>query len=181
MDMKPLALGVLVLSVAMLSGCETTGMPWGGSTSDSDSKQAAKTESAAKADEKKEDKTPHIYCNKPVKDSSEVSGDDGCPVKGIGDWEGEIAGVPTASSKFRTLKIGMPMRQVRDLIGQPSDEGTYVTGKAWIPFYFGSDRFRYELVYKNTGRLIFAGGGMGDLGSGHLIRIIYNPNEPAYR
>jgi hypothetical protein len=73
------------------------------------------------------------------------------------------------------------MRQVTDLAGQPTDQGSYVTGKAWIPYYFGSDRHRYEMVYKNQGRLIFAGGSLNDLSGGNLIWIINNKNEPQYR
>lgn len=124
---------------------------------------------------------PGMNAQGEVIDSSEVEGGHGRPVKGLGDWEGEITGKPAPGTKFTRLKIGMPMKQVTDLIGQPSDQGAYMTGKAWIPFYFGSDRHRYELVYKKQGRLIFAGGSVGDYTSGHLIWIIHNRNEPAYR
>jgi hypothetical protein len=116
-----------------------------------------------------------------VVDSKKVEAGYGQKVKGLGDWEGEITGKPAPGSKFTQLQIGMPMRQVMDLAGQPSDQGAYVTGKAWIPFYFGSDRYRHELIYKGMGRLIFAGGGAGDWSSGHLIWIIHNANEPQYR
>jgi len=75
----------------------------------------------------------------------------------------------------------MSARQVTDIAGQPTDQGAYVTGKAFIPFYFGSDRHRFEMTYKGQGRLIFAGGGMGDFSSGNLIWIIHNPNESGYR
>ena len=102
-------------------------------------------------------------------------------VKGINGWEGEISGKPAPGSKFTKLKIGMGMKQVTDLIGQPTDQGSYVTGKAWIPFYLGSDRYRHELVYKSQGRLIFAGGSVGDFSSGHLISIIHNAQESGYR
>jgi outer membrane protein assembly factor BamE (lipoprotein component of BamABCDE complex) len=101
-------------------------------------------------------------------------------VKGINDWEGEISGTPAPGSNFTRLKIGMSMRQVTDLIGGPTDMGSYVTGKAWIPFYYGSDRYRYEMLYRGQGRLIFAGGHMGDP-SGHLISIIHNARESGYR
>jgi hypothetical protein len=37
------------------------------------------------------------------------------------------------------------------------------------------------MTTKGQGRLIFAGGGMGDFSSGNLIRIIHNPNESGYR
>ena len=115
-----------------------------------------------------------------VVDSSKVEGGNGTKVT-VGEYEGEITGKAAPGSKFNKLKIGMSMKQVFDLIGQPSDQGAYVTGKAFIPFYFGGDRHRFETVYKGTGRLIFAGGGFGDWGSGHLIWIIHNHNEPAYR
>jgi hypothetical protein len=101
-------------------------------------------------------------------------------VKGINGWEGEISGTPAWGSQFVRLEIGMSMRQVTDLIGRPNDMGAYVTGKAWIPFYFGSDRQRYEMVYKGQGRLIFAGGNVGDP-SAHLISIIHNAQESGYR
>ncbi|WP_295431414.1 hypothetical protein [uncultured Thiodictyon sp.] len=116
-----------------------------------------------------------------VVDSSKVEAGTGRAVKGIGDWEGEISGIPAANSKFTKLQIGMPMKQVTDLIGQPTDQGAYITGKAFIPFYFGGDKHRYELVYKGQGRLIFAGGSIGDFSAGHLIWIIHNANEPGYR
>jgi hypothetical protein len=102
-------------------------------------------------------------------------------VKGINGWEGEISGKPAPGSKFTKLKIGMSMKQVIDLVGQPNDQGTYVTGKAWIPYYYGSDRYRHEMVYKGQGRLIFAGGSAGDYSSGHLISIIHNAKESGYR
>lgn len=102
-------------------------------------------------------------------------------VKGINDWEGDISGKPAANSRFTKLQIGMSMRQVTDLAGQPTDQGAYITGKAWIPFYFGSDRYRHELVYKGQGRLIFAGGSAGDWSNGHLIWIMHNAAEPGYR
>jgi hypothetical protein len=92
-----------------------------------------------------------------------------------------VIGTPGKNSKFTKLQIGMGMKQVTDLIGMPTDEGAYVTGKAFIPFYFGGDRYRHELVYKGQGRLVFAGGNVGNLGPGRLIRITHNENESGYR
>jgi hypothetical protein len=116
-----------------------------------------------------------------VVDSSKVEAGSGRTVKGLNGYEGEITGVPARNSRFSRLQIGMSARQVTDLAGQPTDQGAYVTGKAFIPFYFGSDRHRYEMTYKGQGRLVFAGGGMGDYSSGNLIWIIHNPNESGYR
>jgi len=112
-----------------------------------------------------------------VVDSSKLQAGTGQKVKGINNWEGEISGKPGANSQFTRLQIGMSMRQVVDLVGQPTDQGAYITGKAFIPFYYGSDRHRHEMVYKGQGRLVFAGTYSG----GNLIWIIHNPNEGGYR
>lgn len=114
-----------------------------------------------------------------VIDSSAVEAGWGEEVVGINDYEGEITGIPAPNSKFTKLKIGMPMKQVTDLIGQPTDQGAYITGKAFIPFFFGGDRHRYEMAYKGQGRLIFAGESMGT--GGNLIWIIHNKNDSGYR
>ena len=116
-----------------------------------------------------------------VIDSSKVEAGSGRTVKGLNGYEGEITGVPARNSKFSRLQIGMSAKQVTDLAGQPTDQGAYVTGKAFIPFYFGGDRHRYEMTYKGQGRLVYAGGGMGDYSGGNLIWIIHNPNESGYR
>ena len=116
-----------------------------------------------------------------VVDSSKVEAGSGRTVKGLNGYEGEITGNPARNSRFTRLQIGMSAKQVTDLAGPPTDQGAYVTGKAFIPFYFGSDRHRYEMTYKGQGRLVFAGGGMGDYSSGNLIWIIHNPNETGYR
>lgn len=118
--------------------------------------------------------------NKPVTDSTKVEAGQGTTVKGINDWQGEISGVPAASSRFTKLKIGMSQQQVTDLAGQPTDQGAYVTGKAFIPFYFGSDRSRWEMIYKGQGRLIFSN--QSGFGSGYYLTwIIHNANEGGYR
>ena len=116
-----------------------------------------------------------------VVDSSKVEAGSGRTVKGLNGYEGEITGNPARNSRFSRLQIGMSARQVTDLAGPPTDQGAYVTGKAFIPFYFGSDRHRFEMTYKGQGRLVFAGGGMGDYSGGNLIWIIHNPNESGYR
>jgi hypothetical protein len=81
--------------------------------------------------------------------------------QGINDFDGEITGLAPPGSQFQ-LKIGMGMRQVIDIVGPPTDHGAYITGKSFIAFYFGSDRSRFELIYRSQGRLIFAGGSMGN-------------------
>jgi hypothetical protein len=124
---------------------------------------------------------PGMNADGVVTDASKVEAGHGQKVKGLGDWEGEITGKPLPNSKFAQLKMGMGMRQVVDIAGQPTDQGAYLTGKAFIPFYFGSDRTRFEMIYKGQGRLIFAGGSLGDYTGGNLTWIIYCPTEPGYR
>jgi hypothetical protein len=115
-----------------------------------------------------------------VTDPKKVEAGYGQKVKGLNDYEGEITGKPAPGSKFSQLKIGMPMKQVMDIVGQPTDQGAYVTGKAFIPFFFGGDRYRHELVYKGQGRLIFAGSAGFDT-SASLIWIIHSAAEQGYR
>ncbi len=116
-----------------------------------------------------------------VVDPAKIEAGSGQPVKGIDGYEGEIAGNPVPGTKFTQLRIGMGMKQVTDIAGAPTDQGAYITGKAFIPFFFGGDRYRHELHYKGFGRLVFAGGSMGDLTAGKLIWIIHSANETGYR
>ncbi len=182
--MKTKLLFTVAAAAAISTGCGSMG----GSSSSSSSPAPAPAASApapaakpAPAPAPSSKIGPGMNANGEVVDSKKVEAGYGQKVKGAGDWEGEITGKAAAGSPFNKIQIGMPMRQVTDLIGQPSDQGAYLTGKAWIPFYFGGDKHRYELVYKGAGRLIFAGGGMGDWSNGHLIWIIHNASEPQYR
>lgn len=102
-------------------------------------------------------------------------------VKGLNGIDGEIVGTPSTSSKFKDLKIGMSIQQVKTAIGEPSDQGEYESGKRWIPFYYGDDVRRMELVYKGVGRLTFASGSAFGSHGGALIRITHNANEAGSR
>ena len=75
-----------------------------------------------------------------VVDATKVESGYGQKLKGINDTEGEITGMAAPNSKFPQLQIGMGFRQVTDIAGPPTDQGAYITGKAFIPFYFGGDR-----------------------------------------
>lgn len=78
-----------------------------------------------------------------------------------------------AGSKFSRLKLEMGTNQIYDLIGQPTDQRTYETGKRWIPYYHGSDSRRTELIYKGEGRLTIGG-------NGRLITITVDTSEDGY-
>ena len=64
---------------------------------------------------------------------------------------------PQASSPLAKVEVGMTPREVENLLGAPTDENQYVTGKAFIPFYFGRDRWRRAYFYRGLGRVVFAG------------------------
>ncbi|MCA0240988.1 MAG: hypothetical protein LCI02_09000 [Proteobacteria bacterium] len=161
----------LTAGVALLAACQSTSSP--GSSSSS----TAATPAPAAASNKI---GPGMNARGEVVDSSKVEAGYGQKVKGVGDWEGEITGKPAPGTKFTRLQIGMSRQQVLDIVGQPTDQGAYVTGKAWIPFFFGADRYRHELAYKGQGRLIFAGSGGFD-SNAHLIWIIHNASDTGYR
>jgi hypothetical protein len=163
-----------IAAAALLAGCVT--LP--GSKADSSSASSSTTAAAAPAAPSVK---PGMNARGEVIDPSKVESGSGRTVKGLGDWEGEIVGVPAPGSKFSQLQIGMGMKQATDIVGQPTDQGAYVTGKAFIPFFWGSDRYRHELLYKGVGRLIFAGGSPGNMSGGNLIWIIHSANETGYR
>jgi hypothetical protein len=69
--------------------------------------------------------------------------------------EGVIVGNPPADSPFGKLKIGMKYEEVIAILGKPTSESSWCTGKQNIPFYFGDDRGRSEAHFKGLGKLDF--------------------------
>ena len=88
---------------------------------------------------------------------------------------GEIVGTPAPGSKFAQLKIGMSLEQVENLIGQPDNTDSRITGKQYQPFYFGGDTQRTEAFYKNEGQLTFSNI-HPDSTADKLIRIRVDPD-----
>lgn len=97
-----------------------------------------------------------------------------CNVKSKdGSFDGEIYGTIPASSKWAKLQIGMHQSEVERIIGVSRNVRAYVTGKAFIPFYFGSDSHRYEVVYPGQGSVAYTGGSFGG-GMGVLMMINFD-------
>lgn len=92
-----------------------------------------------------------------------------------GNFDGEIFGTPAPKSKFAKLQIGMTMREVSELIGAPDDIFRHETGKRWIPFYFGNDAQRLQVLYKGEGCLSYTGGNVFGGGGNELITITVEP------
>lgn len=84
---------------------------------------------------------------------------------------------PPAGSPLAKIQIGMHKTQVREILGSPSDENSYPTGKAWIPFYFGNDARRSSWYYKGIGRVVFADGNVFGGGTPEVVRVDYDPTE----
>lgn len=170
----PFTATVALCAAALIAGCGSTG----GTKSDSTSTAAASPAAPAKANKI----GPGMNDRGEVTDPRKVEAGYGQKVKGLNDWEGEITGKPAPGSKLAQLKIGMSASEVRSIMGEPNDQGAHITGKAFIPFYFGSDRYRYEVVYKGQGRLLFASGaGFGWDANTHLIWIIHSASEAGVR
>ena len=91
-----------------------------------------------------------------------------------------VGGKPAADSKFARLKFGMSPQEVMNLIGAPSDTTTHETGKRWIPFYFGPDARRTEVLYKGAGCLTYTGGNLYGSGSNELIKIETDPKGTCF-
>ena len=82
-----------------------------------------------------------------------------------------------AGSKLAQVQLGMTKKQVKDILGPPTDENSYATGKVFIPFYFGNDARRASFFYKGIGRVVFADGNPFGGGGNEVIRVEYDPNE----
>ncbi|MGE0313502.1 MAG: hypothetical protein AB7P21_17975 [Lautropia sp.] len=99
-----------------------------------------------------------------------------------GSFEGEIRGTPAPNSKFAKLKIGMSMAETQNILDRAPDRShTYESGKRWIPFYFGNDARRMQVLFKGEGCLIFTGGNVWGGGAGDLIQIDADPSGACYQ
>ncbi len=93
---------------------------------------------------------------------------------------GTAVAVP-ASSPLARVQVGMSKQEVGNILGMPTNQVSYSTGKAWIPFYFGDDARRSEWSYKGLGRVVFNDGNVFGGGGGHVERVDYDPSETGIR
>jgi hypothetical protein len=69
----------------------------------------------------------------------------------------------------------MKPEQVKEIMGDPAQQTTYMTGKMWIPWYFGPT-YQTDWKYKGVGRVVF----VNNRWSGQIqtvTRIDYDPAE----
>ena len=84
---------------------------------------------------------------------------------------------PPADSKMAKIKPGMRPEEVVQILGPPSRQSAYPTGKAFAPFYYGPDRWRSVYYYKGQGRVVMKGDGGFSSGS-QVLYLEYDPTEP---
>ena len=103
----------------------------------------------------------------------------GNKVVGVNGVEGEVDGTIRPGSKFSRVRIGMGSTEAESIIGKPSDTAGHITGKAFIPFYFGGDTSEVEAFYKGEGQLTYAHQSIGSTNL-VLVRIIVDPSERGF-
>ena len=87
---------------------------------------------------------------------------------------------PPPKSKMAQITPDMRESQVMKIMGPPDDSKAYVTGKAFIPDYFGPDTTRFAAYWTGQGRVIFMGGNAWGGGRGKVVRVEYDPSEDGY-
>ena len=93
--------------------------------------------------------------------------------------EGPPQGVaPPAGHKMAKVEAGMNDGDVRRIMGEPQTRKVYMTGKAWMPWYWGSDTHRTEFKYKGSGRVVFNTNRWS--GALKVVRVDYDRKEDGY-
>jgi hypothetical protein len=82
-------------------------------------------------------------------------------------------------SPFAKIKEGMDREQVVATIGQPTSWNSYITGKSFIPFHYGSDNSRMVAHYKGIGTITFTQNSAFTSGYS-VMSVDYDPAEPGY-
>ena len=83
------------------------------------------------------------------------------------------------SGPLASVRPGMNPTQVEQLVGAPTSVRPFITGKAFIPWYFGPDRTRTAFYYKGQGRVIFSGDPVN--ANSRVVEVQYDPSEPGSR
>jgi outer membrane protein assembly factor BamE (lipoprotein component of BamABCDE complex) len=66
------------------------------------------------------------------------------------------AQVKPITGKLAEVKLGMNDMEVRNILGDPASANNYITGKGFIPFYYGTDTTRTDWIYPGLGRVVFS-------------------------
>ena len=85
---------------------------------------------------------------------------------------------PAPGSKLARVTNGMSEAQVVEILGPPTSQQNYTTGKAWIPYYYGPDTGRLDYRYKGVGLVSFSRNRYS--GATQVVRVDSDPNEDGY-
>ena len=77
---------------------------------------------------------------------------------------------------FAKIQEGMSDSDVKKILGDPSDRHDYVTGKAFIPYYYGSDTSRSDWIYKGKGHVVFVRNRYTN--NLTVLEVLYDPSTP---
>lgn len=94
----------------------------------------------------------------------------------------KAAAAPAAGRKvdLNLVKEGMSMQEVDELLGPPTNQTSYMTGKQFQPFNFGArDVQRVKYLYKGVGHIVFSLKSAYN-GVYRVIEIVPDPNETGY-
>jgi len=86
----------------------------------------------------------------------------------------EVGTPAPAGTPFAKITTGMADTDVRRILGEPDSSKNYVTGKQFIPYYYGTDTARTEWVYHKQGRITLSRNQY--TGGLKVIRVDYNPD-----
>lgn len=90
------------------------------------------------------------------------------------------AGGSAKKVDFSLIKEGMSQQEVDELIGPPTNQTTYMTGKQFQPFNYGArDVQRTKYLYKGVGHIVFSLKSAYN-GIFRVIEIVPDPNESGY-
>jgi hypothetical protein len=87
----------------------------------------------------------------------------------------EAARPPTPGTPLARVTMGMTEAQVIEILGAPTSQQNYVTGKAFIPMYYGTDTSRLDYRYKGVGLVVFSRNQYS--GGTKVIRVDADPSE----
>jgi outer membrane protein assembly factor BamE (lipoprotein component of BamABCDE complex) len=88
------------------------------------------------------------------------------------------ASIP-ADSPLAKIDFGMTEGEVSAILGPPSSQDAFATGKAYNPFNVaGRDTVRTVHYYKGIGRVQFSHGSWGQRNG--VVEILHDPSEPGY-
>jgi len=82
---------------------------------------------------------------------------------------------PPAGTLLAKVKPGMSDTEVKLAVGAPARTREYITGKVWIPWYYGSDTSRSAWTYPGQGEVVFSRNRYS--GNLKVIRVDYDPKQ----